>query len=1049
MKKILTIITVCLATASFSQQKIITGTVSSKTTNQPLQGVSVQGKNTSVTTDSSGRFSIQASAGENLRLSFVGMNPLNFTVTKATQNVDITMEEASGTLEQIVVTGYKTERKIDLTGAVSVVNLRDIKNIPATSPMLALQGHVPGLYIQTDGSPTGSNNRAIFIRGLNSLGDASPLYIIDGVPTKRYEVFANLNPNSISSIQVLKDASSSSIYGSRASNGVIIVTTKEGEITTGQEKVHIQFNSSISAQTERPWQIPVLTSEQRGISLWQAAVNDKTDPNVNPAIYTYDWNGDYSNPVLNKVNIQPFVGGDSLEPVGNTNWQNEVYKTAIVSSNELTVSAGSSKSGLLIDLGYYKNSGLMVYTFFERYSARINGHTSLFNGKLKIGQNLMLTRTAQIYSNTDVGGAQIPGLAITLAPTIPVYKKDGKFAGPEGAGYSDRNNPVHMLYLNRWNIQKQFLIFGNVYAEIEPIKHLVFRTSLGGDYSDFRGKNILPSFSAEGPGRATNSLSLQESKDLAFTWSNTLTYQTVLGKNQINVLLGTEAIKDDYSSFGAYRENFSVQDQNYFYLSAGTGASTNNGSATGYRLLSQFGKIFYGYSDKYLASLTVRRDGSSRFGINNQYGIFPAFSLGWRINNENFFKGITSVSNLKLRAGVGRVGNQEIGNEARFGLLQANYGTIGTGGFGQGWPAAWLNTGTAYDITGANSGTLPSGFVQIQAENPNLKWESTDELNIGTDFGFLNERLTGSFDYFIRKTSNILIQPPIASAVGEGQLEWFNGATKSNKGWEVILGYHQNRARFSYSIDGSVSHFHDEITQLPPEVRTAYAGNAEQSILGHSQASWFGYVTEGIFQNQDEVNKAATQIGAGVGRIRYKDLNGDGVINALDQTWLGTALPGIEYGLNLEFGYKNFNLTIFGSGVASKKFYDNVKQFNSFASVIQNAGPGVLHAWTPQNPNSDIPMLSLLNANSEDRLSNYYVVDGSYFKIRNVQLGYNFPNSLIKNLGMQALQLYLIGQNLVAFKSKQFLGKDPEQIGAMYNAWPVPTTITFGINVTF
>ncbi len=627
---------------SFAQTKPITGKVIDKDTKQPLVGVTVSSKAGKTVTNSQGDFSISASVGETVLFTFVGMNPIEMKINSSTQNLSIEMEPSYSDLNAVVVTGYQTEKKVDLTGAVSVVKMKNIKDVPVSSPMLALQGQVPGLYVQTDGSPTGANGGApaIIIRGVNNLsglGGTGPLYVIDGVPTTRYEDFANLNPNSIASLQVLKDASASSIYGSRAANGVIIVTTKSG--AGGLDKTKIDFSSSITSQSEKPWQEPVLSSEQRGEALWRAAINDGTDPNQNSTsnIYQYTWNGDFSNPVLNKVIITPFVGGDSLEPAASTNWQNALYKMATVSSNDLAISAGNSKSGLLIDLSYFKNNGLMQYTHFQRYSARINAHTSAFNGNLRFGENAEFSRTSQVNSTTDVGGDAVGDLALTLAPTIPLNKTDGTFGGPIGAGYSDRNNPVDMQYLNRWNTTNLFLAVGNVYAEIEPVKNLVIRTSLGIDYSDGLGK-VIKQKGDEGPVNSFNSLSEQESKDIALTWTNTANYNLVFGKNHLNILGGVEAVRDDYSTFGAANTNFAIQDVNYFQLSSGSGSQTDNGSATGYRLLSQFGKANYSYADRYLASVTVRRDGSSRFGINNPYGIFPAFTLGWRINNEDFSK---------------------------------------------------------------------------------------------------------------------------------------------------------------------------------------------------------------------------------------------------------------------------------------------------------------------------------------------------------------------------------------------------------------------------
>jgi TonB-linked SusC/RagA family outer membrane protein len=1045
MRKFITIAAAMfLSLAVFAQQKIITGTVVKKITNEPLQGVSVQSKNKTVVTDASGKFSIEVTAGETITLSFVGMQSLTVKIANASQNLNLTMAESFSDLNTIVVTGYKTEKKVDLTGAVSVVNMSTVKNSPTSSPMLALQGQVPGLYIQTDGSPTGSNGGAptILIRGVNSLGSTNPLYIIDGVPTTRYEDFANLNTNAISSIQVLKDASAASIYGSRAANGVIIVTTKDG--SSSGDKVRIQFSTSLTSQSEKPWQEKVLNSNDRGAALWRAAVNDHTDPNnIVSKIYTYNWNGDYNNPVLNKVNIAPFVGGDQTEPVGNTNWQDALYRKALVTSNDLSISAGSGKSGFLIDLGYYNNNGLIVFTNYQKYNARINSHTSALNGKLKIGENLQLSRTSQVNSTTDVGGASTPSLALTLSPTIPLYKTDGTYGGPIGAGYTDRNNPIDMQYLNRFNTTNQFLASGNIYAELELIKNLVFRSSLGFDYSDALAKRAAL-IGNEGPVRSFNSLSLRESKEFTFTWTNTLSYNRVFGQSRVNLLAGTEAVRNDFLTFGAASTNFALQDVNYLQLGAGTGAQTNNGSATGYRLLSEFGKVFYGYSDRYLASVTIRRDGSSRFGTNNPYGIFPAFTLGWRINNEDFFKkNISNVSNLKLRAGVGTVGNQEIGNLSAYTILQANYGTASPA-FPQ-----WLNTGTAYDLYGVNTGALPSGFVQVQRGNPNLKWESTTETNIGLDFGFLNEKITGSFDYFNRNTSNILISPPVAAALGEGQQQFVNGASKNNKGWELILGYHDvTSGGLGYSITANASHWKDVITELPDNVRAAYPGDVNHSIIGHSQFTIFGYQTQGVFQTQSEVDKSAIQPGKGLGRIRYTDINGDGVINANDQTFLGTTLPKVEYGLRIELNYKSFDLTIFGSGVAGKTGFDPTKFFNSFVNVRNNFGPGTLSAWTPQNTSSKTPALTVLNANGEDRPSDFYYVNASYFKLRNLMLGYNVPKRLSAKMKMEGLRMFVSGQNLLALKSKQYTSKDPERANT-FDIWPVPTSITVGLNVNF
>ncbi|WP_153800466.1 SusC/RagA family TonB-linked outer membrane protein [Foetidibacter luteolus] len=1044
MRRLFTMLAVLLVTAGFAQQRRVTGRVTDKSSSAPLSGVSVQSKKEIVTTDSSGRFSITADVGETLNFSYVGMQPFTATVPASGQ-ITIALEAGANDLTQIVVTGYQTQRKVDVIGAVAVVDMKPVKNNSSGNPMQALQGRVPGLYIEKNGTPSGENSR-IVIRGVNTLGNTDPLYIIDGVPTKRPQVFQSLTGGAIESVQILKDASAASIYGSRASNGVIIVTTRNGSNNPGG-KLNVQVNSSLTRQSVTPQKLTMLNAEDRGRALWQAAVNDRTDPNTAlSSIYQYDWNGDYDKPVLSKVNIQPFVGGDQNVPVGNTDWQDEVYDAAMVSNNEVTISGGTKASSLLMSLGYFNNAGVMKYTGYRRYSARLNAATQFYNGRLKFGMNSQFASSDERLPTTDLGGAPTPSLAITLAPTIPVFTKDGKYAGPAGAGYSDRNNPVNMQWLNRWDNRNRTFAFGNVYADFEIIKHLNFRTTFGVEYATSLAKDIQLSFQEGFLGRSVNSLSRSTDNFLSLTWSNTLNYLLELGQHRITMLAGVEAVRQKTEAFGAYRENFAQQTEDFFNLDAGSGRSTNFGRASSSRLYSQFGKIGYSYANKYLASVTLRRDGSSRFGADNRYGFFPAANLGWNIINESFMRNAKAFSSLKLRAGVGRVGNQDIGDFASFGLFQPRYGTLYNNGVG--FPGQWLNVGTAYDLAGVNTGSLPSGFVSIQAANPALKWETTEEINLGVDFGFMNEKLFGSFDYFSRKTTDILIQPPLASAVGEGRLKWVNGATKQNKGFEFILGYRQSRPTgFSYTIQANLARFRDKITELPEEVRTAYPGNAEKNILGHSELSIFGYRTAGIFQSQAEVDAHANQVGKGVGRIRYVDLNNDGEINSFDQDWLGTILPAYEYGLRVDLSYKNFDFSIFGSGVTGRYGLDPYILFNNFIRVRENVGPGVFDAWTPQNTSSTIPMLTQVDANTEGKTSDYFFINTSYFKLRNMQLGYNAPASAISRLHMSQLRLFFMGENLFWIKSKKYQGKDPEVSNLDFV--PVPTSFTFGVNITF
>lgn len=1027
----------------FAQQKTITGIVTGKTGKAPLAGVSVQSKTKTVLTDNAGKFSIEAAPGDNLNFSYVGINPVIIKVDGTEQNLAVELEEGVKEGEQVVVVGYTSQRKQDLTGAVAVVDLTPVKNNSSGNTMQALQGRVAGLYIEKDGSPNGSNGR-ILIRGANTLGNNDPLYIIDGIPTTRPEVFQSINPANIASVQVLKDASAESIYGARASNGVIIVTTKNGGNTNG--KVDFQFNNSTSIQSEKAMRFKMLSSVDRGKALWQASVNDGQDPAAGYGeIYQFDWNNDFNNPVLNGVTLKPFVGGDPNTPAGNTDWQDVMYKTGLVTNNNLTASIGNKNSSIEINIGHLKNTGMLRFTDYERLSGSINALTKAFNNKVLFGVNLRVANSNETLTARDLGGASTTFLAVTLAPTIPVYQKDGStYAGELGAGYSDRNNPLHMQDLAKWNNANRLNTFGNMFVEIQPIRNLFIKSNIGADDSRYTNKVITPTFTEGALARTTNSLSFDKNHYLSLTWSNTIRYNWNLNSdNSFKFLVGTEYIKTDLDFDYVKKEGYAIQTEDYFTLSAGTGNTVATGGSTGNRLFSQFGRVDYNYADKYLAAVTVRRDGSSRFGADNQYGVFPAVSVGWRIDKEAFMEKSTLFSELKIRAGIGRVGNQQIGDLARFGLFDTRYGTALSQLVGGFWEQ-YMNIGTAYSLSGANTGTLPSGFVQTQAANSALKWETTDEVNVGLDFSILKNKIYGSFDYFSRKTTGILITPPVASALGEGQSKAVNGASKSNKGWEFVIGYQgEKMGDFRYDVKLNFAHFRDAITDLPENVRPAYAGNLVNTIIGHSQFDIFGYKTDGLFQSQGEVDKAPTQIGAGPGRIRYVDINSDGVINDLDRTWIGTTLPALEYGLRVDFIYKKFDLSLFGSGVAGREGFDVYTLFNNLMKSRENVGPGVFDGWTPQNTNTNVPALTLKDNNQEGRTSDYFIVNTSYFKMRNIQLGYNVEPKAV----FSRLRIFGMAENVFRFKNKNYLSPDPERIDL--DPVPIPQTFTIGINASF
>lgn len=1036
------------ALCSMLAQAQIKGTVTSKEDGVPLPGASVivSGTKQGATTDFDGKYVLNGvSKDATLMISYIGYKTFKIPVNSQT-TINVQLESDMAQLNEVVLTGYSKQRKVDVTGAISVVDIGAIQGqgMSSGNAMQALQGRVPGLFVEKTGDPTGAASN-ILIRGISTLGDNSPLYVIDGVPTKRSEVFASLNPESIESIQVLKDASASSLYGSRAGNGVIVVSTKSGG---KKDRVTVSFNSNTSIQSEKKQRYEMMNSLQRGQVLYQASINDGVDPNSGyGSIYNFDWNGNFKNPVLNSITPKPFVGGDENVPVGDTDWQDVMYEKGFVYNNEVTISANSEKSSLMMNFGYLKNTGMLKYTNYDRYSAKINGSTKLFNDKVRVGVNTQFFTSNETLVSPDVGSAPTTGLAITLAPTIPVYDNKGEFAGPIGAGYSDRNNPLLMQSLNQWDNADKNSFFGNVFAEIDILKGLKFRTNAGLDFSDFKRKDIERKVNNGFIVRGNNRLIIDTNKFSSVVFSNTLNYDLEIGKNhKITTLLGYEYIRNDFDTFVAQADDFPFETEDFFVLNAATGARTSRGNSTANTTLSQFGKINYAYSDRYLASFTLRRDGSSRFGENTRFGIFPATTVGWRISNEDFFKKNDIVSSLKLRAGYGIVGNQEIGDGARFGLFETRYGP-NQNVYSHDFFNIYYNVGTAYDINGNNTGTLPSGFVRIQSENKDLKWEETAEYNYGVDFSLFKNNITGSFDYYTKKTKDILRAPRTIATQGEGANTVLNIADTEGRGWELSLAYDKSFDNgIKLGISTNVSHFTDKITKLNKGGETDFGGTVDNSIIGRSLFSIFGYRSNGLFQSQEDVNNSPTQSLARPGSIKYVDINGDGVIDVDDRDWLGTTLPKFEYGVTVNLAYKNFDLTLFGSGVTSRIGQDPYIFWNNFVSGRENGGVGLLNAWTPENKNTNIPSATL--AFNDTRPSDYTFRKNSYFKLRNLQIGYSLPKDIITRLGgMTSARFYLQGENLLWIAHKDYIGPDPERTDV--NRIPVPTVLSLGFNLNF
>jgi len=1030
-RRLLGFLSLMLCTVMYAQTEI-TGTVVDET-GEGIIGATVMEKGTSngTLTDFDGNFKLKVQAGKTLVFSYIGYLTQELPAQKG---MKVTLQEDALSLNEVVVTGYTTQRKADLTGAVSVVSVSELAKQNENNPMKAMQGRVPGMNISADGSPSGS--ATVRIRGVGTLNNNDPLYIIDGVPTKAS--MHELNGNDIESIQVLKDAASASIYGSRAANGVIIITTKKGK----EGKIKIDFDASLSVQTYAH-KMEVLNAKEYGQVLWGAYVNDGLDPNRNSLGYNFDWGYDaQGHPVLNNVGLDKYLDAAGTTPAADTDWFKETTRTGLIQQYNVSLSNGSEKGSSFFSLGYYKNKGIIKNSDFERFSARMNTEYKLLKMKdldvLTVGEHFTLNRTSEV---------QAPGgflqNVLQFNPSLPVYTTKGEFAGPVD-GYPDRENPVARLERNKDNRYTYWRLFGDAYLDINPMKDFHIRSTFGLDYAQ-KEQRIFTYPVTEGTvANKTNAVEPKQEHWVKWMWNAIATYNLEIGKHRGDAMIGMELNREDDRYFSGKRYDFAVLDPDYMWPNAGVGETEAYGGGEGFTLTSFFGKLNYTYDEKYMASFTLRRDGSSRFGRNNRYGTFPSVSAGWRISEEGFMKEMTWLDNLKLRASWGQTGNQEIPVIARYTLYESNYGEAQFGG---------QSYGTSYDIEGTNGGKqLPSGFRRTRLGNDDLKWETTTQTNLGLDFGLFHNALYGSFEWYYKKTTDILVDMPAIGVMGEGASQWINAGEVKNKGVEFNIGYRGEIDKFSYDITGNIGTYRNEVTKLPETVASngTFGGNGVKSVVGHPMGAQVGYIYDGIFCNQQEVDNHAVQNGAGVGRIRWKDLNNDGVINESDQDWIYSPVPDFTWGLNIYLQYKDFDFTMFWQGAQGVDVITDLKRETDLWQGLNisnlNKGQRLLDAWTPANAGSTIPALSTMDNNNEKRVSSYFVENGSYAKLRTVQLGYNLPKSLAEKIYMTRVRFYLSAQNLLTIKSKKFTGVDPENANFGY---PIPLNVTFGLNVSF
>lgn len=1004
---------------------------------EPVIGANVLVKGTTVgtITDIEGRFTLEVPNNAVLVVSYIGYLSTELVPGSKT-DLTISLKEDSQNLDEIVVVGYGVSRKKDLTGAVSLLKIDDLKDTPVSSVDQMMQGKLSGVNVMPDNMPGGGV--AVRIRGFSTIRNNDPLYIIDGVPVEGGINF--LNPNDIESMQVLKDASSASIYGARAANGVVIISTKKGKEGT----FRVNLDAYVGVQTSAK-QMRMLNAQEYGDLLWQAQRNDGKSP-------VSDVYGSGETAV-----IPEFLDADHRLPSGDVDWVDEIMQKAMVQSYNLSLAKADKVSSHLFSLGYFNQDGLMKYTGFERISGRFNNEFKLFNDRLKIGENATLSHA---WGTSVTNNAALGGMLYNAYKTVsitPVYDLDGNFGSNPIA---DISNPLGELYRNKDNKDRTTRLFGNLFAELNILEGLYFKTNFGADYKNLYKRSFKAKYNELNTQQPLSTLSTQNRWNFNWVFTNTLNYLRTFDKHTIGALLGIETNRYQEEYFSASREGFASDDDNFHFLDAGdSGSQKNAGSAFTSKMMSYFGKIDYNFDNRYLFAATFRRDGSSKLG-NNKWGNFPAVSAGWRISSEPFYD-IPAISNMKVRIGWGQNGNSDIPAYSTIDSYMSN------------------PNHSNYPIDGSQS-SVTTGYTQTRYGNANLKWETTTQTNVGLDLGFLDNSLTVVLDWFNKDTKDLLWERPLIGTVGgTNQTVWDNVGKMRNRGFEAEVSYNKSINKdFGFNVAFNMSAIKNKMTELDGDV--SYIGlptsvihslnfdqEVSRSAIGQPIGSFYAYKEDGLFQSEAEIKSYTNNKGellqpnAKPGDIKFVDVNGDGVIDGNDRDYIGNPLPDVTAGLTLGVNFHNFDLSLFFQGMFGNDVYDLTRYVGDFYNQSQyNKNSRVVNAWTPTNTNTDIPRVTMDDPNNNIRPSSYYVQDASFVRLKNMKIGYSVPQSILSKIKFNSLYIYAQATNL--FTITGYDGIDPEvglqsyssdyrnlDMGVDRGIYPLSRTFTFGVNVSF
>lgn len=1026
-----------------AQQVNVTGRVAARSDGSPIPGVSVvqQGTSMGTITDSEGHYSLSAEMGATLVFSFIGMDTREVVVNSSEINIE--MEESWTDLDEVIVVGYGVQKRSVVTAAISSVSAEDLNNAKPSRIEDVLKGKVSGVQITQSSGQPGADSK-VRIRGIGTVNNSEPLYIVDGMAVDGG--IAYLNPTDIQSVEILKDAASAAVYGARAANGVVLVTTKSG----GKGKATVSYDFSYGWQN--PWKKrEVLNAREYMIVMNEALANDGQAPR-----YTAE---------------QVAAAGKG------TDWQDETFNyNAPVENHQFSIQGGNDEGSYFLSFGYYNQEGIVGGNFgksnYERYSIRANNNYTVFEAddrnflnKVRVGINAGYSRdkSSSIETNTEYGS--VLGSALGFNPLVPVYAEDpeavladyphavsdanGKVFSLPPAGFQEIANPVAMLHAPQNGYGNSDKFVSTFWGELDVLPNLKFKSSYGVDLAFWGNDGYTFEHFLASQGKNHTQSHVYSNMHRGFRWQleNTLSYSVSLNEaHNFTALLGQSAMEytlrelwgDDYDLLendpSKANINYAIADRALERVAGGTGGYS---SVT---LASYFGRLDYNFREKYMFQATVRRDGSSRFGANNKWGVFPSFSAGWNISNESFMEGRPEfIDHLRIRGSWGINGNERIG-EFRYTSL--------------------MDGGQNYYFGAGDDMAMQYGASPSKLANPDIKWEETEQINLGFEARLWRSALTLGFDYFKKTTSGMLMDQPIPRYVGKGA-PMANAGEMENSGLEFELSFKNNIGAFNYYINGNASLLNNKLIKLGNESGEAIYENAGASGVGpyikgqngEVYPFFYGYKTDGILQNQAEANayNAAYGRNAQPGDVRFVDVDGNDVIDDHDRVKIGKGMPDWTFGLNLGGDWKNFDLNAFFQGSLGNDVFD----FSTRGDIpAMNRPAWILDRWTGEGTSNKLPRLTNANPNGNWASSDLYIKDGSYLRLKNLQLGYTLPATISQRVSISKLRLYVAGENLLTFTG--YDGFDPElasgdyfTIGVDKGIYPQARTISFGANITF